>query len=118
MILKIKELLRDKGLKNKDLAEPLGVSEQQVGKYLRGENKLAAEDVEKIAEFLNVEVSVLYEKTTQGLFSKTYEFAKKFRQAGEDGLDSMAEYYKKKYLDTLEEIEALNRQIQELKKKQ
>lgn len=49
---RLAEMLKNKGMKQKDLADALGVSEVTVSRWLSGERKLSMETVEKIADVL------------------------------------------------------------------
>ena len=49
---RLAEMLKNKGMKQKDLADALGVSEVTVSRWLSGERKLSIETVEKIANVL------------------------------------------------------------------
>lgn len=49
---RLAEMLKNKGMKQKDLADALSVSEVTVSRWLSGERKLSMETVEKIADVL------------------------------------------------------------------
>lgn len=52
----VKGLLGMNGLYQKDLAEPLGTSPNNINNKLKGRNKFTIEDVEAIARFFGVDV--------------------------------------------------------------
>ena len=49
---RLAEMLKNKGMKQKDLADALSVSEVTVSRWLSGERKLSMETVKKIADVL------------------------------------------------------------------
>jgi len=61
-INKIKILSESKGILLKDLAESIGMSYQNLNRCVR-ENKIMANDLEKIASALGVPVSYFFEET-------------------------------------------------------
>ena len=56
---RIKEVLEDKGIKQKWLAEKLGKSYNMVNGYVQNRRQPSLENLYKIAEILNVETTVL-----------------------------------------------------------
>ena len=58
MPLRIKEILKEKGMTQKELAQKMGVAEMSVSKSINGNPGLST--IEKIADALGVEVSELF----------------------------------------------------------
>lgn len=58
MLLRIKEILKEKGMTQKDLAARMGVAEMSVSKSINGAPTLTT--LEKIASALGVEVAELF----------------------------------------------------------
>ena len=58
MSLRIKEILKEKGMTQKELAKKMGVAEMSVSKSINGNPGLST--LEKIAEALGVDVSELF----------------------------------------------------------
>lgn len=56
---RIKEVLEEKGIKQKWLAEKLGKSYNMVNSYAQNRRQPSLEDLYKIAEILNVEPAAL-----------------------------------------------------------
>ena len=52
----LKELLKSKGLKQKWLANKMGVSEVTVSNWCSGKNEPKMENIQKLSEFLEVPV--------------------------------------------------------------
>ena len=62
---RIKEVLDEKGIKQKWLAEKLGKSYNMVNSYVQNRRQPSLEDLYKIATILNVEITeLLKQKTT------------------------------------------------------
>ncbi len=55
--MKIRKILKDKNLKQTDLAERMGVSPQQVNKILSGKENLCIETIIKVAKALDLSFS-------------------------------------------------------------
>ena len=63
---RIKQVLEEKGIKQKWLAEQLGKSYNMINSYAQNRRQPSLEDLYKIAEILQVEVAVLLvERNTQ-----------------------------------------------------
>ena len=63
---RIKDVLEQKGIKQKWLAEQLGKSYNMVNSYVQNRRQPSLEDLYKIAEILDVEVKeLLIERKTQ-----------------------------------------------------
>ena len=58
MSLRIKEILKEKGLTQKDLAQKLDVTEMAVSKVINGSPNVST--LERVADALGVEVSELF----------------------------------------------------------
>ncbi|MFC5978393.1 helix-turn-helix domain-containing protein [Flavobacterium salmonis] len=56
---RIKDVLEQKGIKQKWLAEQLGKSYNMVNSYAKNRRQPSIEDLYKIAEILDVEVAIL-----------------------------------------------------------
>ncbi len=63
---RIKEVLEEKGIKQKWLAEKLGKSYNMVNSYAQNRRQPSLEDLYKIAEILNVEAQELLIKREDG----------------------------------------------------
>lgn len=59
---RIKEVLEEKGIKQKWLAEQLGKSYNMVNSYAQNRRQPSLEDLYKIAEILNIEAQELLTK--------------------------------------------------------
>ena len=59
----IKEILKDKGIKQIWLAEKLGKSYNMVNSYVQNRRRPSVEDLYKIANILSVDVRILLKKT-------------------------------------------------------
>ncbi len=59
----IKEILKDKGIKQIWLAEKLGKSYNMVNSYVQNRRQPSVEDLYKIANILSVDVRILLKKT-------------------------------------------------------
>ncbi len=59
---RIKEVLEEKGIKQKWLAEKLGKSYNMVNSYAQNRRQPSLEDLYKIAEILNIEAQELLTK--------------------------------------------------------
>ena len=80
-IKKIKDLLKEKGLTQKDLAVKLGKNENTVVNYLKQRTKIDVDTLVEIAEILQVPVSLLFEEDNTFVGNKniqalTYELDK------------------------------------------
>ena len=64
MRLRIKELLKEKGVMHKELAERLGVTDIALRASLKGNPTIGT--LEKVANVLGVEVSELFEPAKEG----------------------------------------------------
>lgn len=62
---RIKEVLEEKGIKQKWLAEQLGKSYNMVNSYAQNRRQPSLEDLYKIAEILNVEAKELLVPTKE-----------------------------------------------------
>lgn len=65
--LRIAEILRSKGITQKDLAERMGISRVGLSKAINGNTTITT--LRKIAEALNVEVSELFAPPRQGVIT-------------------------------------------------
>ncbi len=78
--IKLNRILRQKGMKQKQLAELLGVSAQQVNKILKGRENLTLDTIERIEMVLGVDlITILREdekviKTVSGDFANVKSF--------------------------------------------
>jgi transcriptional regulator with XRE-family HTH domain len=81
--IKLNRILRQKGMKQKELAELLGVSAQQVSKILKGGENLTLDTIERIESTLGIElITILREdekivKATTGNFTQSQNFQNK-----------------------------------------
>lgn len=62
-VLRLKEILDEKGLKGQDLAQFLGVTTTTVSNFNQGNTLPKAEILIKIAEYLDVDLSELFVRT-------------------------------------------------------
>jgi transcriptional regulator with XRE-family HTH domain len=58
--MRIKEVLKEKGMTQQELADKLGISRQALGKQING--KLLVETAQRIADALGVSITELFEK--------------------------------------------------------
>ena len=56
----IRAMARSRDISNRVLAEELGITTQQLSKYLRGESRIAAGHMPILARVLGVRVDLLY----------------------------------------------------------
>lgn len=68
--LRIKELCKQKGLKQSELAERIGISRVGLSKAINGNTTIGT--LEKIAAALGVEVSALFAAPAEGVISCPY----------------------------------------------
>ena len=61
---RIHEILEEKGLKQKDLAERLGKSEAEISKWMRGTHNFTIDTVVSIEEALQAPVLQVYHEVT------------------------------------------------------
>ena len=69
---KIKDILKIKGITQKELAKAIGKSEITISKYVNGE-KPSEQTIIKIAEFLNVQKEDLYQELPKTNLESRYE---------------------------------------------
>lgn len=62
MELRIKEVLREKGITAISLASKLGIAQPSMSNIVNGKSKPSLDTLEKIAEILNIPISELFEK--------------------------------------------------------
>ncbi|WP_353120995.1 helix-turn-helix domain-containing protein [Dysgonomonas capnocytophagoides] len=65
MELRIKDLLKEKGMTNIAIAEKVGITRPNMSNIVNGKTKPSLDTLEKIADALNVHISELFEKHTQ-----------------------------------------------------
>jgi ribosome-binding protein aMBF1 (putative translation factor) len=63
----LNRILRKKGMKQKELAELLGVSAQQVNKILKGSENLTLDTIERIEKVLGIELITLMHENVNSL---------------------------------------------------
>lgn len=91
MTLRIKEILKERGMQIGELAELIELSPQNLSKLLNSKSKPSIETFEKIAEKLNVELWELFTEST----SKTELTAL---------IQHKADFYKAESLKELKEV--------------
>ncbi|WP_430412865.1 helix-turn-helix domain-containing protein [Kordia sp.] len=64
-ILRVKEILKEKGIKGKELAVKVGISETAMSNIVKGQSLPRQEVLLKIADTLNVDIRQLF-NTTKG----------------------------------------------------
>ncbi|MEN5133247.1 helix-turn-helix transcriptional regulator [Elizabethkingia anophelis] len=64
-ILRLKELLSEKGIQNKDLADKIGVTPTTISNITQGNNFPKPETLLKIAEVLDVDIRDLFVSTKE-----------------------------------------------------
>lgn len=69
---RIREARKKCGLTQKQLAEKLNISYQQIGQYEKGTRRPKSENLQKIADALGVNIDYLYGKTRIDTFTKTF----------------------------------------------
>ncbi|ASV77951.1 helix-turn-helix transcriptional regulator [Elizabethkingia anophelis] len=62
-ILRLKELLNEKGIQNKDLADKIGVTPTTISNITQGNNFPKPETLLKIAEALDIDIRELFVST-------------------------------------------------------
>ncbi|MBR1911711.1 MAG: helix-turn-helix domain-containing protein [Treponema sp.] len=70
-INKVEEILRIKGMSQKELASRIGVSEVTVSRWLNGERNPSVRTVEKLAEVLETSASYLLSEEKENLSETT-----------------------------------------------
>ena len=60
MQTKLEEILEEKGMKQRKLAEKTGIAFQQISRYVRGYSTPKPENMKKIAEFLQKSVDEIF----------------------------------------------------------
>ena len=73
---RLKEIMRERGLKQKDLADMLGMTQPSVFYMMQGDVRLSS--LEKLASALNVPVSLLLESPQKE--EKTEPYDEKYRE--------------------------------------
>ncbi|MBE9468624.1 MAG: helix-turn-helix transcriptional regulator [Bacteroidetes bacterium] len=68
--IKVLKALREKGIKQKQLAEMIGVSAQQINKIVKGNENLTLMTIAKLENALNIEL--LFTKNESVIFQKEY----------------------------------------------
>ena len=64
MELRIKSILKEKGMTNIAIADKVGITRPNMSNILNGKTKPSLETLDKIADALNVHISELFEKET------------------------------------------------------
>jgi transcriptional regulator with XRE-family HTH domain len=87
VIKKLKAIINKKYKTVKDFSDDFGINSSQMGKYLRGENYIGIEILEKIANHLNIHISYFFtdESSTADildteLFDKIFNYAYDFAE--------------------------------------
>lgn len=62
---RLAELRKDKGLRQKDLADKLGITEQALGNYERGKHRPSVDLLYIMARFFNISADYLLELTDE-----------------------------------------------------
>jgi len=63
MILRIKELLKEKGVSQKDFMSKVGISQNYASNIMNGKQTPTIEKLKEFAEFLNVDIRDLFHST-------------------------------------------------------
>ncbi len=63
-IFEIRRLMHDKGLKNIDLAERLGVSEANISRWLRGDQNLKLDTIHSLADAIEEKLNICFGEST------------------------------------------------------
>lgn len=100
MLTKIKEAQKERGCTNKELADVTGVSEQTVGRYLKGETDAPFDFVAKAAVHLGVSLNAL-----AGIPEKS---------AKDEMYEHIRELYESQIKNKDEHIAALKRRVEKL----
>ncbi len=69
--IKILRAIREKNIKQKDLAEIIGVSPQQINKIVKGNENLTLQTIAKIEKALNIELIFSKEENNNIVFKET-----------------------------------------------
>ena len=73
VILRLKELLKSKGVKQSYIAEQLGVSTSMVSKIMRGESRIYLDTLLQIAKVLEVDPASLIPSSSDGKPKQSFE---------------------------------------------
>lgn len=93
--LHLKELLREKGLMSKDLADYLGISTVAVSKIINNKTTPSLGTLAKIAKFLNIKLSTILGEEPLRVVDDSKEFAAYVRYKGiHYTADTLDEFFK------------------------
>lgn len=86
-----------RGMKQKELAEAIGVKANTVSTWESGTNAPSLQALYKICKALDISISDLFgkyanERTTEGLSKELQELLKKAEDLNEEGQERLAEY--------------------------
>ena len=101
--LNLKEILREKGIMSKDLADHLGITTVAVSKIINNKTTPSLGTLAKIAKFLNMKLSTLLGEEPLRLVDDSKEFASFIRYKGiHYTADTLEDFFKQ--VDELKEI--------------
>lgn len=72
MELRIKNILKEKGMTNIAIADKVGITRPNMSNIVNGKTKPSLDTLEKIAEALNVHISELFEQPKQNIITCPY----------------------------------------------
>ena len=88
-LLRLKELLKEKNVAGKDLAESVGVSANTISRIAKGSSFPSGDLLKKIAEELDVDIRELFLSTKEGSREPVYiQREGKFISVGEINLNA------------------------------
>ncbi|WP_313029486.1 helix-turn-helix transcriptional regulator [Soonwooa sp.] len=89
-ILRLKEVLAEKGMQNKDLADKIGVTPTTISNITQGNNFPKPETLLKIAEALDVDIRELFQSTKEDDIVPIYiKNESNYVEVGSINLDSL-----------------------------
>ena len=77
---RIQDAIKKKGLKQKFVAEQIGISEDSIGNYITGRREISAENLEKIADLTGVTVQFLLTGTDAVLSEKEQRIVESIKE--------------------------------------
>ena len=95
-------ILKEKGLKNSDVAKGTGVSNVTLSDWKRGVSIPKTDKLQKIADFLDVSITYLTTGTENNISEqeqKILNLYKSMNESGRERLEEYAEFLSQKYKD-------------------
>lgn len=92
---RIRELIDEKGIQAKDIAEYIGVTQAAMSNYIAGRRNIDTDTLSKIAKFLNVSLEFLIDNTNVNkveLNEKEQKLLKVFQGMSEEKQDAFLKF--------------------------